>query len=192
VRPDLAPPRRQQGGFTLVEVLVVIVILGIIAYPLTEAVILGFRTTDGTIAGVSRASAVELLAPAFTSDAQNAVDVAVSGGACAAVDPGDLAGVFLDLAWTDGATPKEASYALVPPTGGEQDLVRLSCVNSGPARRQVLGHFSHDPAAPSPPVSAACTPACNATAKTITLHVQLDPSATPAPPVDITVRRRTA
>ena len=192
MRPNLGQRRGQQGGFTLVEVLVVVVILGIIGFPLTEAVIIGFRTTDGTIANVSRSSAVELLSSSFTSDAQNADVVAATGSSCTTVDPADLAGVFLSLTWTDQATPKAASYALVPPAGGEQDLVRLSCVNAGPARRQILGHFSHDPASP-PPVIAACPPTpCNAASKTVTLHVQFDPSASPTPSVDITVRRRTA
>lgn len=173
-----------EAGFTLVEVLAVISILGVIAYALTESVILGLRTTDATAASSSRSVAVQTLSSYFTGDAQSADEVSTTDPDCAA-EP-----VFLHLTWTDQAVSRAVSYGLDPPAGPEQELVRWSCAAGGSADRKVLGHFSRNPDPAAPPVSASCDgvpcPATPGAPATITLDIQSEP------PLSLTVRRRTA
>lgn len=183
--------RGEEAGFTLIELLAVIAILGVISFALTEALILGFKTTDGTIADVSRSAGIQVLEPYFTRDAQSAEVVTSTDSTCASGP------VFLNLRWSEQGGTRTVSYALDPPTGGEHELVRWSCSGGGAADRRVLGHFTHDPAGPSP-VTASCDEAlvCPATPdltapSTITLSIQTDPSASPAAATKLTVRRRT-
>ena len=190
------PRLGDEDGFSLIELLAVIAILGVVSFALTESLILGFETTDRTIGDVSRSAGVNTLQPYFTRDVQSAEMVSTGDPTCATVP------VLLHLTWTDEGAARAVSYSLVPPTGGEQDLVRWSCTGTGDEApdRRVLGHFSHDPAGP-PPLAATCDedndpdidlcPVTPGTPATVTLAIQTDPSAAPATATKLTVRRRT-
>lgn len=188
-------PRLDEAGFSLIELLAVIAILGVVSFALTESLILGFKTTDRTIGDVSRSAGVNTLEPYFTRDVQSAELVSTGDPTCAP-DP-----VFLHLTWTDEGAARASSYSLVPPTGGEQDLVRWSCTGAGAPDRRVLGHFSHDPAGP-PPLAVTCDedpdpdadlcPVAPDKPATVTLAIQTDPSAVPGAATKLTVRRRTS
>lgn len=168
-----------EGGFTITELLVAIVILGVISVVLVEAVILALKTTDATAANSSRSVAVQTLASYFTDDAQSASQVSTSDVSCAA------APVLLHFAWTDGGLSRETSYALEPPAGDEQTLVRWSCTGDGEPSRTILGHLSD-----SGPVAVRCNgTACPATPAAspptrVTIAVEGDR------PLSLTVRRR--
>lgn len=183
-------PARSRGeaGFTLVEVLVVTVILGVIGFVLTEAIILGLKTTDGTAANSSRSVATQALASFFTDDAQSADTVSTADTACA-TEP-----VFVHLAWTDHGVARSVSYSLDPATGDDQDVIRWSCTGAGSPDRRILGHFTRaQGAAAVEPVVVHCgTPLvdCPATPSVAPATITLDIAA--APPVSLTVRRRTA
>jgi prepilin-type N-terminal cleavage/methylation domain-containing protein len=185
------PGRGQhEAGFSLVELIVVVAILGVISSVLTEALILGLRTTDGTIANVSRAAGVQILEPYFTADAHSAEVVWTDPTPTCASGP-----AFVHLRWTEsGSVVRTVGYGLDPAVGPDQELVRVSCVASGPPERKVLGHFTHDPAGPQP-VSVACDAGpCptvpGAAVATVTLLIQVDPSPAPPAPISLTVRRR--
>ena len=178
------PRGGDESGFTLVELLAVVAILGVIGYALTESVILGFRTTDATAASSSRSVAVQTLTSYFTGDAQSADEVSTNDPGCA-TEP-----VFLHLTWTDQSVARSVSYGLHPVAGPEQELVRWSCAGGGAPDRKILGHFSQNPSPGAVPVSARCDgavcPATPGTPATVTLEVQSTPT------LSLTVRRRTA
>lgn len=181
-----------ERGFTLIELLVSIVILSIIGVVLTGAVILGFRTTDGTAANVSRSTATRTAARYFTDDVQRADTVSTTDPDCAT----SLPGVLVHFRWVEGNTNRSVSYALDPPTGTDQELLRLACTEGGGTpSKTFLGHFTHDAAAP-PPVAVLCDgapcPSDPEAPAEITLQIRTDPSASPPPPSELTVRRRKA
>lgn len=188
---------RGEEGFTLTELLVTIVIVGVIGSTLTGAVILGFRTTDATGARVARSSAIQALTSYFTEDAQRAQTVTVLASPAVAEPAGCATGDegrFLRLDWADGSDARTVVYALDPPTGTAHQLTRWVCVGAGGPVAQNLGRFVHADGAGLPVVAecvvATCVPDVAGTPEAVTLLIQSDPSAGAAAPARLTVRRR--
>lgn len=177
---------REQSGFTLIELIVSVLILGIIGGAVSQAVVVALTTTDGSVARISGAVASETLTSYLSADAHSADEVAdPDSPACATGDP---AGVFLRLSWTDGGT-RLAEYSLEPATGLEQDIVRWFCVEGSAPSRRVLGHFSSDEGGPSPVIArcdgVSCTPAAQFPQR-VTLVVNVPGGD----PTELTIRRR--
>ena len=192
------PARRpDEAGFTLVELLAVIAILGVISFPLSQAFIVGLRTTDDNANNMARSVGVQALQSFFTPDAQSAALASQADPeprCAAAAAPAD---VFLHLSWTDQATARDVSYSLAadsPVVEGQRELIRWSCTAGGPAQKRMLGRFTFDPAGQLP-VRALCLltpattlvpcPAAPTAFEAVTLKV-LTPTE-----VDLTVRGRT-
>ena len=200
-----------EGGFTLIELLAVISILGIISFGLTEAVILGFKTTDAITTDVTRIVGVQALRSYITDDIARAEQVndpdpaAVDG--CSASPE-----AFLHLAWNEGAgVVSEVTYSLepdVPAIDGQLQLVRWACGAAGSPGKRMLGllEFTFPGEPPvlalcqypaSPPVLASPTP-CSASSSTldpqpatVTLRILTNRPNQPPQKVDLTVRRGT-
>ncbi|MGW6407798.1 type II secretion system protein [Streptomyces vinaceus] len=167
------PTRHPESGFTLTELLVAIVILGIIAVLLPKAIVLGLRFTAGTEKRVAATSAVGALGRSFYGDVQSAYEVTTEP-ACGA------AGVIVRLR----RPGTDIVYAYDRPTGA---LTRVKCDDAGVVTTP-LGRFDNAPS--TLPVTLSCgaeTP-CTSPME-VTLTVQSDPAA---PPTALTAVRRSS
>ncbi|MFK0225219.1 prepilin-type N-terminal cleavage/methylation domain-containing protein [Streptomyces sp. NPDC090303] len=162
---------RPESGFTLTELLVTIVIVGIIAVVLPRAIVLGLRFTADTGKRVAATGAQATLNSYFYGDVRSA-DAVTTDPACGVTD------VIVHLRRTD----TDVVYAYDRPTGV---LHRVTC-SDGDVVSTSLGRF--DPAAPNRPVTLSCgaeTP-CTSPLE-VTLTVQSNPAA---PPTALTAVRR--
>lgn len=167
------PTGRSESGFTLTELLVTIVILGIIAALLPKAIVLGLRFTAGTGKRVAATSAVGTLGRYFYGDVQSAYEVTTEP-ACGAAD------VIVHL----GRPGTDIVYAYDRPTGA---LTRLKCTGTAVVTTS-LGRFDNAPS--SRPVILSCGAETSCTSPMeVTLTVQSDPAA---PPTALTAVRRSS
>lgn len=133
---------RNEDGFTLVELIIVIVIMGVVFGAITMAIITGLKTTTATDQRLSLSHDAEIASTWVTTDAQSAntirTDATFPAGAPASCGPvavragaGDdgLVARF-DWAEADGAVHKVVSYVLGTPANGERVLTRYLCVDS--------------------------------------------------------------
>ena len=176
--------RQEESGFTLTEVLVVTLILGVIGFVLTQAIILGLRTTDATSASSSRSVATQTLASYFTGDAQSADVVSTSDPGCSS----STAALIVTLSWADQGN-RTVSYGLEPATGPDQELVRWSCDPGAPGdpAMKILGHFTTEPGDPVPVVATCDGSPCLASGSPANVTLDVRSGST----LSLTVRRRT-
>lgn len=120
--------RDRQAGFTLVEVLVCLAIMGLIAPVLANTLTVGWRTTEATVSSLSDSRNRALTPSLFTRDVQNAVsvDTLVSDATCTTA--GDT--LLVRLRWTETAvsgtaTSRAVSWVLT--SGGDRLLERRWC-----------------------------------------------------------------
>jgi prepilin-type N-terminal cleavage/methylation domain-containing protein len=173
-------PRRDERGFTLIEVLISVVILGIIIVPLGNALFGFFRNTADTTGRLSESHDLQIAAAYFAQDVQSvgrrnwtsvdfpfnqSVEVGVAAGSgLYPCSTGSTPAAAVRLAWDD---PTDASND--PPTvivsyfvltvGTESQLHRLKCTrppSGGPSTVEsdvVLAHNISN-------VTATCVTAC--------------------------------
>ncbi len=125
--------RRWQGdeGFTLPELLITTVILGVIMASIGAAMIVALRTQDGPARTLGPSNDANLLANYFSADVQSASvsnTTATAASGCAYITPVNTSNVVA-LSWTDNAPiPPVAlavAYQLHNPT---RTLRRVSCL----------------------------------------------------------------
>ncbi|WP_030767697.1 MULTISPECIES: type II secretion system protein [unclassified Streptomyces] len=167
------PTGRSESGFTLTELLITIVILGIIATLLPTAILLGLRFTEDTEKRVAATSAVGTLNRYFYGDVQSADNV-TTDPACGVAD------VIVHLS----GPGTDVVYTYDRPTGA---LKRVTCTDRGVVAT-LLGRFDHTtsthPVKLSCGAETSCTPPME-----VTLTVQSDPAA---PPTALTAVRRSS
>lgn len=136
-----------EQGFTLPELLISIVILGVVVAPLAAATVMGFRATNGVDQKVLGAAGRNLLATYLAPDVQSATQIARSdtkgcGGA----------GTVLEI---QRGTSTVVAYVLQAYEGGSK-LVRKQCdgaasVTSSATTQITSAAVTCDPTACAPP-----------------------------------------
>lgn len=124
----------RDDGFTLVELLVAITVLGIIAPVLVGAIVLGLKTTAATTGQLNASHSRQELAAFFTTDVQSAVTIADESSTdtttCMAAGEtlvGRLS--WADIDSTGASTARVVTYATVT-VAGDRQLVRHACTGS--------------------------------------------------------------
>lgn len=128
--------KRQDDGFTITELMIAMLIMGIITVPLVSAFVLGLTTTGRGIQDATNSSDAQLLGSFFEPDISNAETVSVSG----TCGTGDAS--VLQANWLDGANSMTVSYWTYPDvtdTGlAVLRLERHECTNGVESGHQVL------------------------------------------------------
>ncbi len=181
-RRALARRRRDERGFTLVEVLVVMGILAIVTPVLVNAVVLGFRTVGGTQDRVTGSTGLGAFSSRFTRDVAGATGVDLAPPACAGVEGVLVA--HLALAGSD------VYYTFARATGA---LTRYACAGDGAPAAARLGLFGAGAFGGATQTGSPVTLVCGTAAmpcdpvQSVTISVRVDAASDP---VDVTAVRR--
>jgi prepilin-type N-terminal cleavage/methylation domain-containing protein len=178
--------RQDERGFTLVELLVAIVILGIIAVPLGNVIISYLRNTDATTARLSESHDAQVSAAYFSADVaslgvrsttyssdpaapypltQSIEQNAPATGGLFPCGTGATPNAVIRFAWDDytsasssAVTQKRVAYVSIPDASGQAQLHRLTCAGSATVVTDTV--LAHDLVS----VSASCASAAGPTA----------------------------
>lgn len=124
---------RGQGGFTLMEMLLVVAISGIIAVPIFAWMVTAFRTEEVVQRTSKATNATNQLTRFFPRDMSSASVVTVGGANCAGAAPGDFVAVSLlnhDLSRLVAYVGTDAA--------GRGQLVRRTCTPAGPVIEETV------------------------------------------------------
>jgi prepilin-type N-terminal cleavage/methylation domain-containing protein len=169
--------RLNDKGFTLVELLMTVLILGIIISAVGTALFVGLRTTNLTTRRLAEAHDAQLITSYFVTDVESSDSVTAT-----ALDARCTAGVtgapVVSLGWIEAGVLKVASYATQTSSGGECPagfscnlMTRYFCIN-GVNTPNIVAHLLSRTSA----VSIACTTAgaasgCTTTPDTVVISV---------------------
>lgn len=126
------PALRPDSGVTLVELLVAAAIMGLVVPAITGALIIGWRTTDATVASLSDSRNRLLLPSLFTRDVQSAATVDTSTADTTCTQAGDT--VVVRMRWTEtpatGSPVARVTTYVTRAGGGQTLLERRFCDDS--------------------------------------------------------------
>ncbi|GIV00034.1 MAG: hypothetical protein KatS3mg014_1649 [Actinomycetota bacterium] len=132
---------RAEDGFTLAELLVGVVVVGLIMGSIAAALIVGLRTTDETTDRLNESHDVQISSAYLANDVQSAASVQVAGGGTCS-----SATTIVTFTYADG---RVATYACGP-SGSETRVTRTF-----DGVTEVLAHF-----AGTAKPSVTCSPSC--------------------------------
>lgn len=126
-----------QAGFTLIELVISMLILGMIIAPLASAFTLNFQTTTEAKQRVSNSADAQLLTSFFSDDVASSEKVDTTAAGCAGGSP------TLELPRADGTL---IDYLVTPNTDAQTELnvspvyqiTRVSCASAGGAPTNTL------------------------------------------------------
>jgi prepilin-type N-terminal cleavage/methylation domain-containing protein len=152
---------RDDHGFTLVELMLTVALLGIVMAPIGAAFVVGLRSSSDAASRLTESRGAQITAAFFARDVQGARTVTLGSSSCGAV-----AGTtpVLTLSGGDPADPTVVTYQLET-LDGQRALVRDRCAGA-----EVVNHtpVAHDVSG-TPTVS--CSPSC-AAVSTVSMHVE--------------------
>lgn len=125
--------RRDCGGFTLIEVLLVVAISGIIAIPILAWMVVGFRTEEVVQTNSAVAGATNELGIYFARDVSSASEVDLAKTNCAGAAPGET----VELSLLNHDQSQRIVYLGVV-RGRSGSLIRRICAPSGPTVDEVV------------------------------------------------------
>jgi len=135
---------RSEAGFTLVEVLMTVAILGIISLPLTNAMVVGLRTSDRTASVLVTSADRQMLANYLPPDALSATG-GTTGAGTGCLNPSGARVLLLTWSETTLIQPSivtktyASDYRLVP-VGTTNKLVRDRCEVGTAAEEVTVAH----------------------------------------------------
>ena len=156
---------RGEEGFTLPELLVAVVILGIIGGALTGSIITGLKVTDGTSERIGESTDAQLASAYFAGDVQSATAVLPSLHPACALPAG--ASAVVSFSWDDPAQPAVPRIAtwFTQDVGDQRHLSRQYCQGATTSTTTV----SRSLGAAAPELT--CAGGCTGTPKSATLKV---------------------
>lgn len=175
---------RSERGFTLIEMLTSITVMGIVFAGVGGGVLIALRTTDKTRDRVAQSTDGQLTSAYFVTDIQSAENVSIIAADvynCGGTPtPANAPLPLIRFKWTDPGAPQsttsttsagisnEASY-VVETINGERRLERRLCSGSNPVFVQPMARSLR--VLPSPSASVSCTPACTGRPQGVSLTI---------------------
>jgi len=147
---------RSMHGFTLIELVVSVTVLGLIIGPLTAAATFFLSHGQSASQSFSDDTSIRSVLSVFTTDAQSAETVTAPDAAPC----GSASSALATLTWTDDGTIFKASWSTVT-SGSTTTLVRRRCTGTSLVSTMLVADVQATPA-------VSCAPTC-ANPATITL-----------------------
>lgn len=153
--------RRDQAGFTLLELLIAISIMGFVFGIIATAFVLGYETSEQSERRLAGSQDAELLSIYLLRDIQSADTATTSGSPTCGITSGAL----LTLSWKQDTATRRATYRTQVGADG-LEVTRQACrdATTSPARvvaRQLLQ-----------PPTVACTPSPCSRPTSIDVHLR--------------------